>query len=441
MDERIPGTTRQLDIVPPGYKRTEEGVIPEDWKTKRMEEIGSIYGGLSGKSKRDFEAGNASYVTFLSILENILLDTTHTSLVHVAPGESQNRVQKGDLLFNGTSETPDDLAIAAVMDEQVDDLFLNSFCFGFRIHEKEKLVPLFLAYIFRGPPGRAILNAMAQGATRYNMSKSHFLAIEIAMPNYKEQRGIAEVLSDVDGLLASLEALIAKKRVIKQAAMQQLLTGQTRLPRFRGKWETKHMGKLGFIYGGLSGKSKRDFGSGNARYVTFLSVLEHVLLNVSHTNQVRVVPGESQNRVLKGDLLFNGTSETPDDLAIAAVMNEHVDGLYLNSFCFGFRIHEKEKLVPLFLAYFFRGTPGRAHLISLAQGATRYNMSKNQFLAIEISIPDYTEQRAIAAVLSDMDAEITALERRRDKTRAIKQGMMQQLLTGRVRLVEPDPVA
>ena len=118
-------------------------------------------------------------------------------------------------------------------------------------------------------------------------------------------------------------------------------------------------------------------------------------------------------------------------------MGEQLDNLYLNSFCFGFRIHDKDKYVPLFLAYFFRGSVGRAIMNALAQGATRYNMSKSQFLALELSIPHFDEQRAIASILSDMDAEIAALELRWDKTHAIKQGMMQQLLTGRVRLVKP----
>ena len=196
------------------------------------------------------------------------------------------------------------------------------------------------------------------------------------------------------------------------------------------------MGQIGSIYGGLSGKSKIDFGGGNARYVTFLGVLENVILDVRHTERVHVGSGESQNSVMKGDLLFNASSETPGYLAIGAVMGKQLDNLYLNSFCFGFRIHDKDKYVPLYLAYFFRGSVGRNIMNALAQGATRYNVSKSQFRALELSIPSGDEQHAIASVLSDMDTEITALEQRRDKTRAIKQGMMQQLLMGRVRLVK-----
>ena len=182
-----------------------------------MGHIGTIYGGLSGKSKVDFGSGNARYVTFLGVLENVILDVRHTERVHVGRGESQNPVLKGDLLFNASSETPGDLAIGAVMREQLDNLYLNSFCFGFRIHDKNRYVPLFLAYFFRGTVGRDIMNALAQGATRYNMSKSQFRALELSIPCGDEQRAIAEALSDVDGLLNALEALIAKKQAIKQA--------------------------------------------------------------------------------------------------------------------------------------------------------------------------------------------------------------------------------
>ncbi len=262
--------------------------------------------------------------------------------------------------------------------------------------------------------------------------------MQIPLPRFTEQRAIADALSDVDGLLGSLEALIAKKRAIKQAAMQQLLTAKTRLPGFSREWETTSMGKIGRTFGGLSGKTKSDFGIGNAHYVTFLNVLENVTVNLHNADRVRVPLGEPQNVVLKGDVLFNGTSETSGDLAMGAVVREQMENLYLNSFCFGFRIHAGSKYDPMFLAYFFRGSTGRAVMSALAQGATRYNMSKGQFKALELPVPDYDEQRAVATVLSDMDAEIAAFEQRRDKTRAIKQGMMQQLLTGRVRLVQSE---
>ena len=238
----------------------------------------------------------------------------------------------------------------------------------------------------------------------------------------------------MDALLAALDRLIAKQRDLKQAAMQQLLTGQTRLPGFTGKWETKRLGEVGATYGGLTGKTKADFGDGSAHYISFMNVMTNIVIDCGEFERVKVAPTESQNRVTKGDLLFNGSSETPEEVAMCAVMMGDVPDLFLNSFCFGFRFRERAEADGLFLAYYLRSKEGRELMKSLAQGSTRYNLSKVALLKSPLLLPPLPEQTAIATVLSDMDLELAALEQRRDKTRALKQGMMQELLTGRTRL-------
>jgi type I restriction enzyme S subunit len=217
--------------------------------------------------------------------------------------------------------------------------------------------------------------------------------------------------------------------------MQQLLTGRQRLPGFAGGWQVKRLGDLGDTYGGLSGKTGADFGTGNSQYVPFMNVMGNVVIDPSDLERVRVAASEGQRQVRAGDLFFNASSETPEELGMCAVLLENLRGVYLNSFCFGFRLRERSTTTGLYLAYFFRSDVGRALLYSLAQGATRYNLSKASFKKLEVSLPESSERTAIAAVLSDMDAEIAALEVRREKTQLIKQGMMQELLTGRTRLV------
>ena len=254
-------------------------------------------------------------------------------------------------------------------------------------------------------------------------------------PPLPEQRVVAAALSDMDALLNGLARLIAKKHDLKEAAMQQLLTGQTRLPGFHEAWKARRLGEIGSTYGGLTGKSKADFGAGGGRYVTFLNVMTNVVIDCRLFEQVRVSPSESQNRVIKGDLLFNGSSETPEEVAMCSFMAEDVPDLYLNSFCFGFRLQNEQGTDGLFLAYYIRAAPGRELMKSLAQGSTRYNLSKGALLEAIARLPHKDEQTAIASVLSDMDAELAALKARRDKTCELKQAMMQELLTGRIRLV------
>lgn len=165
-----------------------------------------------------------------------------------------------------------------------------------------------------------------------------------------------------------------------------------------------------------------------------MDVISNVRVDSSRLASVRVRRGERQNTVTVGDVLLNGSSETPEELAMGSVVTSIPERTYLNSFCFGYRTSRNDKLVPSFLAYLLRSGIGRRLLAASAQGATRYNLSKRQFLAIEIVCPGLDEQQAIVQVLSEVDAQIDAFERRLKATRSIKQGMMQELLTGRTRL-------
>ena len=221
-----------------------------EWKEVILGRIAETYSGLTGKSKHDFGDGTARYVSFLDVLENVILNQRRFDRVCVSRSESQNRVQVGDVLFNATSEAPEDVAMGSVVYVDDGELYLNSFCFGLRIVGRGQCDPLFLAYFSRGALGRTAMYALAQGATRYNLSKRRFLKLRLPLPPFPEQCAIAAVLSDVDELIGSLEALIAKKQAIKQAAMQQLLTGRTRLPGFGGEWETRRLGDMADIRNG-----------------------------------------------------------------------------------------------------------------------------------------------------------------------------------------------
>jgi type I restriction enzyme, S subunit len=276
---------------------------------------------------------------------------------------------------------------------------------------------------------------VAVGSTIKTIGLPYFQALKIPLPSIPEQRAIAKALSDADELLSWIDRLLAKKRELKQAAMQQLLTGQTRLPTFDGEWSVLTIGNLGFAYGGLVGKTKHDFGRGSGRYVTFMNVMTNVEVDTDVFGRVNVSPKEVQNRVMEGDLLFNGSSETPEEVAMCSVLTADVPDLFLNSFCFGFRFHQGVQADGLFIAYLLRSDVGRGLMKSLAQGSTRYNLSKAALLKLPLRLPRLPEQTAIAAVLSDMDDELAGLKRRRDKTRALKQAMMQELLTGKTRLV------
>ena len=420
------GATRESTV---GYKQTEVGLIPEDW------EIVSIinccdYADYRGKTPPKTASG-----TFLVTAKNVrmgFIDYQESQeYVETALYDSIMRRGKpliGDILI--TTEAP--LGNVAQVDRE--DIALAQRIIKYR-PKNDALFTTYLKHYFLSERFQRILDDHSSGSTAKGIKGSVLHQLPIVIPPLPEQRAIATALSDVDALLAAQDKLIAKKRDIKQAAMQQLLTGKQRLPGFSGEWEMKRLGDLGATYGGLTGKTKADFGEGAARYITFMNIMTNVVIDCGSFERVRVSPVETQNRAKKGDLFFNGSSETPEEVAMCAVLLEEVQDVYLNSFCFGFRFREGAEADGVFFAYYLRSREGRELMKSLAQGSTRYNLSKVALLNSLLRLPTLSEQLAIAIVLSDMDADLAALEQQRDKTRAVKQGMMQELLTGRIRLV------
>ena len=421
-------------LVKPGYKHTEVGVIPEEWEVKPLRAVlskGRLGGNYSNQARETehplMKMGNISR-------GNIDISKTEYITSGVTP-EQQHRLTNGDVLFN-TRNTLDLVGKVAIWRNELPLAYYNSNLMRLEFDEQQVCSDEYANAALNATGAIAVLRGLATGTTSVAAIYTRdLLGMPFVVPPINEQRAIATALSDVDALLGALERLIVKKRDLKQAAMQQLLTGQTRLPGFHGEWEVKTLGGLGSTFGGLTGKTKADFGEGAGRYITFMNVMTNVVIDCDTFESVKVAPTESQNRVLKGDLLFNGSSETPEEVAMCAVLDADVHNLYLNSFCFGFRFREGTEVDGLFLAYYLRNKEGRELMKSLAQGSTRYNLSKVALLKSPFRLPARAEQTAIAAVLTDMDAELAALELRLTKTRALKQGMMQELLTGKTRLV------
>ncbi len=416
--------------VKPGYKQTEVGVIPEDWEVKTLSELADIHsGGTPSTTEPKFWDGEVPWCTPTDITalsgHKYLRETSRRITEHGLKCSSAEMIPAQSIVMTSRA-TIGECAINQV------PVSTNQ---GFKNFVPFQSVDVDFLYYLLTTQKQGFIR-LCGGSTFLEIGKGQLVAFEVRLPCAKaEQHAIATALSDVDALLGGLERLIAKKRDLKQAAMQQLLTGQTRLPGFHGEWEVKTLGDLGSTFGGLTGKTKADFGEGSGHYVTFMNVMTNVVIDCGTFERVKVSPTESQNRVVKGDLLFNGSSETPEEVAMCAVLTADVPNLFLNSFCFGFRFRDGAEADGLFLAFYLRSKEGRELMKSLAQGSTRYNLSKVALLKSPLRLPTLPEQTAIAAVLTDMDAELAALTQRLAKTSALKQGMMQELLTGRTRLV------
>ena len=406
-----------------GYKRTELGVIPQQWGVKPLGEIGSVLMCKRVLKHQTHERGDVPFYkigTFGGVADAFIPQSLYDEF-----RRKYSFPRKGDVLISAAGTIGRtviyDGAPAYFQDSNI--VWIDN--------DESTVTNAFLWHRYQVTKW-----SVSHGGTVARLYNENIRAdIHIPVPAIPEQRAIATALSDVDALLAKIDQIIAKKRDLKQAAMQQLLTGQTRLPGFSGEWEVKPMKSLGQTYGGLAGKIKEDFGHGSSKYIPFMNVMTDTVIDPNWLETVDIAQNEAQNLVKKGDLFFNGSSETPEEVGFCSVLLEDIPNLYLNSFCFGFRFNTDAKVSGLFFAYWFRGADGRAAMSVLAQGATRYNIAKSAFMRLSIPQPSQEEQTAITTVLSDMDAELAALEARRDKTRGLKQGMMQALLTGRIRLV------
>lgn len=359
------------------------------------------------------------------------IEVEAAGVVPLTPLDIQRyRLRVGDLLVCEGGE----VGRAAIWKDEIQDCYFQKALHRLRPKAgyDPRLMQAFLSY-WSGIGGFA--NYVTQTSIAH-LPREKFTQMPLPVPEKSEQHAIATALEDVDRLNASLERLISKKRSVRQGMVQELLTGRTRLPGFTTAWGPVRMREIGSAYGGLVGKSKEDFGVGSARYVTFMEVMADPRLLGTRLERVHVVKGESQNAVERGDVIFNGSSETPEEVAMAAVVDFEPKGaVFLNSFCFGFRLNSgQRRVVSMYLAHWFRSSMGREAVSVLAQGATRYNIAKTKLLDLEPVLPSRDEQEAISGVLRDVDNEIEALERRLVSAREVKTGIMQELLTGRTRL-------
>jgi type I restriction enzyme S subunit len=413
--------------------------LPADWRVMPL-----------GSFDPFITSGSRGWAAYYSEIGSPFLRITNLSRARITPNLEDLRyvsiprgnsegvrtvLATGDVLISITA----DIGIVGFVDKDIGlPVYINQHIALVRLPQAE-VNPRFVAYYLSGAASQARFKAMTDAGAKAGMSLSGVKQVLAATPpTHQEQTDIAQALTDADALIDSLEQLLTKKRQIKQGAMQELLTGKRRLPVFTQPWKSVCLGELGRTYGGLTGKNKADFGHGSATYVTFMNVIANTTMDVREVERVNVVPTESQNAVRSGDLLFNGSSETPEEVALCCWVKSCDENVYLNSFCFGFRPHNTEMFSGYFMAQFFRARPGRAAVSALAQGATRYNIAKTALLRQPITLPCVDEQHAIGEVLAAIDAEIAVIKTRLTKARDLKQAMAQALLTGRIRLVEPQ---
>ncbi|WQS54386.1 restriction endonuclease subunit S [Helicobacter pylori] len=305
---------------------------------------------------------------------------------------------------------------------------------GFVVFENPK-IDLNYLYYFLCYIEKEWLESGQQGS-QVNLNVDLIKNKEVFCPkDLDEQAAIANILSDLDHYLCSLDALILKKESVKKALSFELLSQRKRLKGFNQAWQRVRLGDIGITISGLVGKTKQDFINGNAKYITFLNVLNNFIIDTSILENVKIYPNEKQNSFKKYDLFFNTSSETPKEVGMCAVLLDDIDQVFLNSFCFGFRIFDKA-VDGLFLSYLINSEIGRKAFENLAQGSTRYNLSKSGFNNVCLFLPPLNEQIAIANILSTLDHEIASLKNKKRQFENIKKDLNHDLMSAKIRVLK-----
>lgn len=418
------------------YRQTDVGVIPSDWSVAPLGRlISSVEYGSSAKSS----ANGRIPVLRMGNLQRGQIDWSDLVFTDNDSEIAKYALRPGDVLFNRTN-TIDLVGKTALYEGERPAIFAG---YLIRVSVDQALLSsVFLNYVLNAEFSRkysAKVLSVAVGQANINSQKLKTYPIPLP-PDRAEQEAIAAALSDVDALIASLDRLIAKKRDLKQAAMQQLLTGKTRLPGFSGN-------------GGWVSTTVRDIAS-SARNAIVGGPFGSDLVSSDYVDDgVPVIRGQNMNggwvsgtfafvthakaRTLEanlarpGDLVFTQRGTLGQ---VALVPNEPFESYLVSQSQMKVTV-DRATADPTFLFHVFASRKYQALIIGSAIQTGVPHINLGILRSYPIQLPTLAEQLAIARVLSDLDAELVALEQRRDKTRLLKQGMMQELLTGRTRLV------
>ncbi|GMV21621.1 MAG: hypothetical protein AMXMBFR57_15700 [Acidimicrobiia bacterium] len=418
-----------------GYKSTRVGVIPEDWTVEPLGRMATLRTGPFGSTlhESDYVEGGVPVINPMHIIDGRLEPTPGMTVSSATAARLYEfQVQPGDVVIGRRG----DMGRCAVIEASQTGWLCGT---GSMIVRSSSAHPGFLQRVLSSKRAIESIEATSVGSTMINLNQVTLSGLSVQFPPLEEQRAIATALSDVDALLGAIDRLIAKKRNLKRAAMQQLLTGQTRLPGFNGEWKVRRLGDHAtFLKHGVNSRAELTT-EGRVKYLHYGDVhgAKGLLLNPTLESMpcLPSMKAEGIDRLMIGDLVIADASEDLDGVGKSVELTgvgtvEVVSGLHTIAVRF-----DKRVLADGFKAYLQFCAPFRAQLRRLAAGTKVYATNRSHVASVEIALPNVEEQSAIASVLSDMDAEIEALDARRAKTRDIKQAMMQELLTGRTRLV------
>jgi Restriction endonuclease S subunits len=397
----------------PGFKQTEVGVIPEDWDVKLLPDVLRF---RSGKAHEQFISDTGSYICVNSKFISTGGSVRKYSSANFSPA------RKGDVLMV-MSDLPNGRALAKAYFVEADNIYaVNQRVCALTAYRDN---PKYLFYILNRNP---YFLSFDDGVSQTHLLNRVFQKCPIPLPqSTKEQSSIAEALSVVDSLLYDLDQLVIKKRAIKQAVMQELLTGKRRLPGFEGEWEVKRLGEIATIDPeNLGSNTQPDY---RFNYISLEDVDQGSLLHWSE-QEFSSAPSRARRRLRLNDVLVSTVRPSLKSHLLFSQDNSE----WVCSTGFSTLRCNGDLADPSYVYFHLFGDLINKQIESLLTGSNYPAISSRDVRSLEIPVPALPEQREIASILRSMEEEVCSLTERLEKTFALKQGMMQQLLTGKIRL-------
>lgn len=366
----------------------------------RLKEIGTFYSGLSGKSKSDFSEGNALLVTYRNIFNNPVLNSAIKDTVVVGKDEKQNEVLWGDILITGSSETPADAGMSSVvLFNPQEKMYLNSFCFGFRLNDMNEALPSYIGHLLRSTSIRAAISKTAFGVTRFNVNRMRFADIEIPLPPLNIQKEIVSILDSFTSLIDKMKQEVEMRKKQMEYYREKLMAPQK-------NWKIKTLGEIGTFTRG-NGLQKSDFRVKGFPCVHYGQI--HTYYNTCIYKTKSFCEEDLAKKLQKasyGDLLIATTSEDVKACCKAAVWFGAGDVAYSgDSFCYS---HDQD---PKYMAYLFQTEMFAKQKQKAATGAKVIRVSGESMASFSFAFPPLVQQRQIASILDTFETYISKLEK------------------------------
>ncbi|MFQ6927127.1 MAG: restriction endonuclease subunit S [Parabacteroides merdae] len=345
-------------------------------------------------------------------LGNLLLDDIAFIDEETHLRQKNTELQFNDVLLNITGAS---IGRSALVDKQIVGGNVNQHvCI---IRTKENLVPSFICSFLLSNYGQRQIDSFQAGGNRQGLNFEQIKSIKITIPSKDEQIKIAKLLRAIDERIATQNKIIEK--------LQSLIKGLNDHILKNIEGDQVCFADLGEAYGGLSGKSGDDFGCGDP-FITYMNVYQNTYISENDYELVQIAPDEKQNSVQYGDALFTLSSETPEEVGMGAVYLGKSQKLYLNSFCFGVHFHGN-RVLPQYIAHFISSTSFRKAIYPLAQGSTRFNLQKQDFMRMKFVLPSLEEQKRIATALDALYNHLANEKLLTEQYLLLKQYLLQQM--------------